>query len=90
LGTAEAFFQRCYPAILQAWQMRRELLAMEIFDLVDGLEAQSIVLTYQPCPAQLPAPDKPVNVTVTAVPTGPKLNEIVDRIKRNLRTLLGR
>ena len=90
LGTAEAIFQRCYPAILQAWQMRRELLAMEILDLVDRLEDQSVVLTYQPCPAQIPAPDKPVNVTVTAVSTVPNLSESVDRIERNLRTLLGR
>jgi len=90
LGTAEAIFQRCYPAILQAWQMRRELLAMEILDLVDGLESQSVVLTYQPCPAQLQAPDKPVNVTVTAATTGTELSESVARIRRNLHTLLGR
>ncbi len=90
LGTAEAIFQRCYPTILEAWQMRRELLAMEILDLVDRLEDQSVVLTYQPCPAQLPAPDKPVNVTVTAATTGTELSESVARIGRNLRTLLGR
>jgi len=88
LGTAEAIFQRCYPAILQAWQMQRELLATEILDLADRLTTQSVVISYQPCPSDLTI-GKKVDVTVSVNPTDPKFGEVLTRISKNLRTLLG-
>lgn len=89
LSTAEAIFDRCYPVILRAWQAKREMLAMEVNDLLDLLESETLLLIYSPYEVNVSEKGEPVDVTVTLVHTVKGFSEILRKVKGNLKVLVG-
>jgi len=83
---AEAIFRRCWPVILDAWRMKRELLAVEYENLANEIGRTPVLMTYAPVPA-VAAPGKPTAITVTARIAGEGFDRKRERMKEILNIL---
>lgn len=82
----EAIFNRCYPVILQAWQARRDQLAVEFAQLADELVHTPVLLEYKPNPAEF-KPGRKTVVTVTGTIDDANFSQKLERARAILKKL---